>query len=60
MKRMKDLTKLETSTMDVLTGLTIGLALAVAALIATATGSDLALYWIHNRVISSTPAYQHS
>ena len=46
--------------MDVLTGLTIGLALAVAALIATATGSDLALYWIHNRVISSTPAYQHS
>ena len=56
MKRMKDLQKLKTSTMVWLTGLTIGLALVVAALVAMATGSDVALYWIHKRVISSHPA----
>jgi hypothetical protein len=60
MKRMKDLPKLKTSTMALLSGLTIGLTLVAAALIAMATGSDLALHWIHKRVISSTLAYQHS
>jgi hypothetical protein len=54
MKRMKDLTKLETITMDVLTGLTLGLAIVVAPLIALATPIDLAVRWLHKRLIPST------
>ena len=60
MQQMKDLTKLETSTMDVLTGLTIGLAIVVAPLIALAMPIDLAVRWIHKHVTSSTLAYRHS
>jgi hypothetical protein len=57
---MKDLTKLETITLDLLTGLTMGLAIVVAALIAVVTPIDLAVRWIHKHVTSSTPAYRHS
>jgi hypothetical protein len=60
MKRMKDLTKLETMTLDLLTGLTVGLAIVVAALIALATPIDLAVRWIHKRVTSSTLAHRHA
>ena len=60
MKRTKDLQQMKTSAMVWLTGLTIGLALVVAALIAMATGSDSALYWVHKRATSSTLAHRHA
>ena len=60
MKQIKNLTKLETSTMDLLTGLTVGLAIIVAPLIALATPIDLAVRWIHKRVTSPTLAHRHS
>lgn len=57
---MKDFTKLETRTLDLVTGLTVGLAIVVAALIAVVTPIDLAVRWIHKHLTSSTPAYRHS
>jgi hypothetical protein len=60
MKHMKDLTKLETIALDLLTGLTMGLAIVVAALIAVVTPIDLAVRWIHKHLTSSTPVYRHS
>lgn len=58
MKQMTYITTLETITLDLLTGLTLGLA-TVAALMALAMPSDL-VNWIHKRLMSSTLTHRHS
>jgi hypothetical protein len=51
MKRTKALTKLETMTLDLLTGLTMGAAIVMSPLIALATPIDLAVRWIQKHLI---------
>jgi uncharacterized membrane protein YfbV (UPF0208 family) len=58
MKRMKYFTGLETIALDLLIGLTAGLAIVVA-LIALAMPIDL-LNWIHKRLMSSTLTPRYS
>jgi hypothetical protein len=67
MNRMKDLPKLETRTVALLTGLTIGLGIAVhdiffvvAALIALAAPIESAVRWIHEHVTHRTLEHRHS
>jgi hypothetical protein len=67
MKRMKDLPKLETRTVALLTGLAIGLAIAVhdiffvvAAFIVLAAPIESAVSWIYERVTHRTLEHRHS
>jgi hypothetical protein len=59
MKQTTYFTKLERITLDLLTGLTIGLAVIIAVLTALATPIDLAVRWIHRRITSPTLVYRH-
>lgn len=56
---MKDFTKLETVTLHLLTGLTIVVAIVLAALMAVARPINLAVHWIHKRVTSFPLAHRH-
>jgi hypothetical protein len=67
MKQMKDLPRLETRTVALLTGLAIGLAIVVhdiffvvAALIVLATPIESAVHWIYEHVTHKTLEHQHS
>jgi hypothetical protein len=67
MKPMKELPKLETRTVALLTGLTIGLGIAVhdiffvvAALIALVRPMESAVRWIHEEVTHRTLEHRHS
>ena len=66
MKRMKDLPKLETRTVALLTGLTIGLGIAVhdiffvvTALIALVRPMESAVHWIYEHVTHGTLEHRH-
>ncbi|HEX7518620.1 MAG TPA: hypothetical protein VF345_15175 [Chthoniobacterales bacterium] len=67
MKRIRELPKLETRTVALLTGLAIGLAIAVhdiffvvAALIALVASIESAMRWIHEHVTHGTLEHRHS
>jgi uncharacterized membrane protein len=66
MKRIRELPKLETRTVALLTGLTIGLGIAVhdiffvvAALIALVRPMESAVRWIHEHVTHRTLEHRH-
>jgi hypothetical protein len=66
MKQMKKLPKLETRTVALLTGLAIGLAIAVhdiffvvAALIVLAAPIESAVYWMYEHVTHGTLEHRH-
>jgi hypothetical protein len=66
MKRIRELSKLETRTVALLSGLAIGLAIAVhdiffvvAALIALVALIESAMRWIHEHVTHRTLEHRH-
>ena len=67
MKRMKEFPRLETRTVALLTGLAVGLAIAVhdiffvvAALIALVAPIESAVHWIHEHMTHRALAHRHS